>query len=231
MADATAEFFDELGRRGHEPLLEKAACASTSCDGQKTDRWLVSIDKGDVAVSRRNAPADCVVAADKALFDGLAAASERDGGAAARRDGRRGRLRAARALPAALPRPGPRERSGAADSARRKRERRPRQDPRRQHLRRQRRARRHRGVAHRPDRALLVRHPLPLEVGADGERRAAEPALGRRPAVLRDALLPRAGHRDGLRRREAVGDPPARGRRRLPRGADDPQPRRRSRST
>ncbi len=55
---------------------------------------------------------------------------------------------------------------------------------------------------------------------------AAERALGRRPAVLRDALLPRARHRDRLHRREALGDPAARGRQRLPRGADDPQPRR-----
>ena len=39
------------------------------------------------------------------------------------------------------------------------------------------------------------------------------------------------GHRDRLRRREAVGDPAARGRQRLPRGADDPQSRRRSRSS
>ena len=37
------------------------------------------------------------------------------------------------------------------------------------------------------------------------------------------------GHRDGLRRLEAVGDPPAGGRRRLPRGADDPEPRREAR--
>ena len=103
---------------------------------------------------------------------------------------------------------------------------RPRPDPRRQHLRRQRRARRHRGVAHRPDRPVLVRHALPVDVGADRERRAAERALDGRPAVLRDALLPRARDRHGLRRREALGDPPARGRRRLPRGADDPQPRR-----
>ena len=58
------------------------------------------------------------------------------------------------------------------------------------------------------------------------QRRAAERALGRRSPVLRDPLLPRAGHRDRLHRREAVGDPAARGRRRLPRGADDPQPRR-----
>ena len=34
----------------------------------------------------------------------------------------------------------------------------------------------------------------------------------RRPAVLRDAVLPGPGDRHGLRRREALGDPPARGR-------------------
>ena len=107
-------------------------------------------------------------------------------------------------------------------------ERRAGQDPRRQHVRRQRRARRHRGVADRPDRAVLVRHPLPLEVGAHRERRAAQRALHRRPAVLRDALLPRAGHGNRLRRREALGDPRARRRRRLPRRAHDPQPRRRA---
>ena len=83
----------------------------------------------------------------------------------------------------------------------------------------------------RPDRAVLVRHALPVEVGADRQRGAADGAVGRRPPVLRDALLPRAGHRHGLRRLEAVGDPaPHRGQR-LPRGADDPQPRRTSRSS
>ena len=92
-------------------------------------------------------------------------------------------------------------------------------------------ARRHRGLDDRPDRPLLVRHALPLAVGAHGRRPAAQPAVGRRPAVLRDALLPGAGHRHRLRRRQALGHPPARRRRRLPRGAHDPQPRRRSRST
>ena len=55
---------------------------------------------------------------------------------------------------------------------------------------------------------------------------AAERALGRRPPVLRDPLLPRPGNRNRLHRREAVGDPAARRRERFPRGADDPQPRR-----
>ena len=80
----------------------------------------------------------------------------------------------------------------------------------------------------RPDRSVLVRHALLVEVGPDHRRRAAQRALDRRPSVLRDAVLPRAGHGDRLRRRQAVGDPPARRRRRLPRGADDPEPRRRA---
>ena len=101
-----------------------------------------------------------------------------------------------------------------------------RQGPGRQHLRRQRRPRRHRGVADRPDRTVLVRHALPFEMGADRRRRAAERSLGRRPPVLRDPLLPRAGNGHRLHRREAVGDTAAGRRERIPRGADDPQPRR-----
>jgi len=74
MADPTGEFFDELGRRGHEPLLEKATgtVRFDLRDGKTTDRWLVAITKGDLAVSRRNTRADCVVSTDKALFDGVA---------------------------------------------------------------------------------------------------------------------------------------------------------------
>ena len=85
---------------------------------------------------------------------------------------------------------------------------------------------RHRGIPDRPDRSLLLRHALSLEVGADDRRPAAERAVGRRPALLGDALLPRPrdGHR--VRRREGVGDPAARRRRRLSRGDHDPEPRR-----
>ena len=74
MADSTAEFFDELGRRGHEPLLEKTSgtIRVDLKDGKKTERWLVAIAKGDLAVSRQNAAADCVISADRALFDAIA---------------------------------------------------------------------------------------------------------------------------------------------------------------
>src|SRR6476661_2274023 len=74
MTDATAEFFDALVARGHEPLLEKATGTMRFelKDGKKTDRWLVTVAKGDLTVSRQNLRADCVVRADKSLFDGIA---------------------------------------------------------------------------------------------------------------------------------------------------------------
>ena len=74
MTDATAEFFDALVERGHEPLLEKATgtVRFDLADGKKTNRWLVAVVKGDLAVSRQNLRADCVVSADKVLFDGIA---------------------------------------------------------------------------------------------------------------------------------------------------------------
>jgi putative sterol carrier protein len=73
MPDATAEFFDALVERGHEPLLEKATgtVRFDLKDGRKTDRWLVTVVKGDCTVSRQNLRADCVVTADKSLFDGI----------------------------------------------------------------------------------------------------------------------------------------------------------------
>jgi putative sterol carrier protein len=74
MTDSTAEFFEGLGRRGHEPLLEKARgiVRFDLVDGKRTDRWFVALDKGDVSVSRRNRPADCVVRADRRLFEAMA---------------------------------------------------------------------------------------------------------------------------------------------------------------
>jgi putative sterol carrier protein len=73
-ADATETFFAELGTRGHEPLLEKAkgTLRFELRRGKLTDRWLVVIDKGDVSVSRRNAPADVTLRTTRELFDGLA---------------------------------------------------------------------------------------------------------------------------------------------------------------
>ena len=74
MADSTAEFFDELGRRGHEPLLQKASGSVRFdlVDRKRIDRRLVVLDKGAITVSRRNTAAECVIRADKALFERVA---------------------------------------------------------------------------------------------------------------------------------------------------------------
>jgi putative sterol carrier protein len=73
MTDATAEFFGGLARKG-DPLLERArgTVRLELADGKRVDRWLLTIDNGDVTVSRKNARADCTVRADKALFVGIA---------------------------------------------------------------------------------------------------------------------------------------------------------------
>jgi putative sterol carrier protein len=71
MTDPATDFFEELGKRGHEPLLAKAAgtVRLELVDGKQIHRWLVSLAKGDVTVSHRNVGADCVIRMDKALFD------------------------------------------------------------------------------------------------------------------------------------------------------------------
>ncbi len=72
--DATETFFEELGRRGHEPLLGKVS-GSIRFDlrrGKETDGWFVAVDKGNINVSRESAEADCVLITDKSLFDGIA---------------------------------------------------------------------------------------------------------------------------------------------------------------
>jgi putative sterol carrier protein len=73
VTDSTVEFFEGLGRRGHEPLLEKATgiVRFDLADGKRTDRWFVALDRGDVSVSRRNMAAHCVVRAEKMLFDAM----------------------------------------------------------------------------------------------------------------------------------------------------------------
>ncbi len=208
MADATTDFFQALASRGPHPELENATGTlrfDLKDAGKRTARWLVALENGSLTVSRRNARADCVVRADKAAFDRVAS-GELNAMAAFLRgaievDGDQALLLPFQRLFPAPP--------GARDETSRSRA-------------------MSDGLVKildgntfvvsdargdieasldRPDRPLLVRHALPLEVGADRQRRAAERALDRRPPVLRDALLPRPRHGHGLRRREALGDP------------------------
>jgi putative sterol carrier protein len=72
--DPTERFFTELASRGHEPLLRKASGSMRFdvVDGRQTRRWLVAVERGDMAVSRGGGDASCVVRADKAVFDKVA---------------------------------------------------------------------------------------------------------------------------------------------------------------
>jgi putative sterol carrier protein len=74
MTDATAEFFDDLAQRGHEPMLRNASGTMRFdiANGKKTETWFVTIDKGDLAVSRSGGASDSTLVADRALFDRLA---------------------------------------------------------------------------------------------------------------------------------------------------------------
>jgi putative sterol carrier protein len=74
MADATTEFFNELGSRGHEPQLQ-GATATFGFDllqGKAVDRWFVSVKKGHLAVSKRTTRADCTVRTTRAVFERVA---------------------------------------------------------------------------------------------------------------------------------------------------------------
>ena len=74
MTDVTAEFFDDLAQRGHEPLLGHASGTMRFdiANGKKTETWFVTIDKGDLTVSRSGGAADSTLVASKALFERLA---------------------------------------------------------------------------------------------------------------------------------------------------------------
>jgi predicted lipid carrier protein YhbT len=74
MSDVTEEFFEDLGRRGYEPLVAKFSgrIRFDVVDGGSTAHWLVDIDKGRLTVSREGDEAECTVKGNKELFDGLA---------------------------------------------------------------------------------------------------------------------------------------------------------------
>ena len=57
MTDATTAFFQALETRGHAPRLEKVTGTFRFdiTNGKRRERWLVTVDKGDLEVSHRNA--------------------------------------------------------------------------------------------------------------------------------------------------------------------------------
>jgi putative sterol carrier protein len=74
MADATTTFFEELGKRGHEPLVAKArgSVRFDVTDGRRTESWLVQLDRGNINVSSSGGAADCVFRTSREIFDRVA---------------------------------------------------------------------------------------------------------------------------------------------------------------
>jgi putative sterol carrier protein len=70
MTDAVGTFFDELAARRHEPLVDKVS--GTLCvdlaDGARAERWYVTVERGDVTVTREATEPGCTIAMDRALF-------------------------------------------------------------------------------------------------------------------------------------------------------------------
>lgn len=71
--DAAAAFFDDLASRGTEPLLHNASgtIRFDIVNDSNVEHWYITIVRGSVAVSHRNAKADAVMRTDKTLFEGM----------------------------------------------------------------------------------------------------------------------------------------------------------------
>ncbi|MFF0155185.1 SCP2 sterol-binding domain-containing protein [Micromonospora sp. NPDC005203] len=78
MVDATTRFFEDLDRRGYEPLLAKTSgtLRIDLHEGAQTRHWLLRIDHGRVNVSQEDREADTVIGASPILFDDIAAGRE-----------------------------------------------------------------------------------------------------------------------------------------------------------
>ncbi|SDZ10628.1 SCP-2 sterol transfer family protein [Geodermatophilus africanus] len=68
---AIDDFFADLERRGHEPMLRRlsATVRWDILDGDRIDHRLVRIEHGDVMVAASDEPADCVIIAERAVCD------------------------------------------------------------------------------------------------------------------------------------------------------------------
>ena len=78
MVDATPRFFEEMDRRGYEPLLAKTAGTMRFDlhEGAHTTHWLLEIDRGKLRVRQQDQEADTVVGTDPRFFDELVSGQE-----------------------------------------------------------------------------------------------------------------------------------------------------------
>jgi putative sterol carrier protein len=73
MEDATAELFESLRRRGHDPLLRgSTGTVRFELGNGRGSTWSLGVDKGDLTVSHAARKADCTVRTSKDTFDRIA---------------------------------------------------------------------------------------------------------------------------------------------------------------
>ena len=70
-SDSVERFFDELGRRGHEPLLDRLNSTGRFelVDGGQVEEWLVAVRGGYITVTRGGGDADYVLRGERHAFD------------------------------------------------------------------------------------------------------------------------------------------------------------------
>ncbi|NES28919.1 sterol-binding protein [Micromonospora terminaliae] len=74
----TTRFFEELDRRGFEPLLAKTSgtLRFDLHEGPQTTHWLLEIDRGNLRVRQEDQEADTVVGVEPRLFGQLVSGEE-----------------------------------------------------------------------------------------------------------------------------------------------------------
>jgi len=70
-SDPISQFFAVLTQPGHIATFEgeSATLRFDVLDGERVDRWYLTVANGDVAVARRNSPADVVVRIQRRYFE------------------------------------------------------------------------------------------------------------------------------------------------------------------
>ncbi len=78
MVDPTTRFFEDLDRRGYEPLLAKTSgtLRFDLHEGAHTTHWLLEIDRGNLRVRQEDQEADTVVGTAPRLFGELVTGQE-----------------------------------------------------------------------------------------------------------------------------------------------------------
>jgi hypothetical protein len=74
LSSPTAEFFAGVSRRGYESLLERmdAVLRFELSGGGRTQRWMLHIRRGNLAVTQDAGDADCVITSSMRTFDRIA---------------------------------------------------------------------------------------------------------------------------------------------------------------